>query len=83
MITVYRHKINYVPYHLRERKEYQKVSKFWITGSYYMNYDECYRMLHMQLQNMLVAQDRVFSYYIENIIVEPDDPTVQIVDLPY
>lgn len=83
MITVYRHKINYVPFHLRERKQFQNVSKFWITGSYYMNYDECYRMLHMQLQNMLVAQDRVFSYYIEHLIVEPDDPTIQIVDLPY
>lgn len=83
MITVYRHKINYVPYYLRERKQFQKVSKFWITGSYYISYDQCYRMLHMQLQNMLVAQDRVLSYYIENIIVESDDPTVQIVDLPY
>ena len=83
MITVYRYKINYVPSHLRERKQFQNVSKFWITGSYYMNYDQCYRMLHLQLQNMLVSGDRIFSYHIENLIVEPDDPTVKVVDLPF
>lgn len=83
MITVYRHKINYVPAHLRERKQFSKTSTFWITGSYYMQYDECYRMLHLQLQNMLVSGDRIFSYYIENFIVEPDDPVVKVVDLPF